>query len=239
MHRIRKAVVIASLTALAVTALAAPASAAGKGTLGIVNGMPGTKVDICVNGKEIKSRVAYGRRTSRVMVSGFKTIKIFKKDPRKCRGVKLARTVIPLGNGDDLTLVVNRGTRRWVTFDNKNPVFLGSIYPVGVASPYAYVAIRHAADLGAVAMRVSTEYSWFPSAEAPWVEGDEYAWTWSNPPVAANYTVAAARVGKPGVITRTGTAYVKPSYRYEFILLGTRPGNAKIVAWKRPVSYIP
>ena len=242
MHTFRKAVLAASMTALALSALAVPATAApppGKGTLGIVNGIPGQRVDICLNGKEIKSHAPYGGKVSKVTSTGFKTIKVFKKDPRTCRGTKLAQKTYLLGYGDDFTIVVNKKNPKWVQFDNKVPTFLGSIWPVGVASPHAYLAIRHAADLGTVAMRVSTEYAWFPSAEAPWVEGDEYAWTWSSPPATANYMVAAARPDKAGAITRSGAVYLKPSYRYEFILLGTWTGNAKIVVWKRPVSFIP
>jgi len=61
--------------------------------------MPGTKADICVNDKEIKSRVPDGGKTSKVMVSGFKTIKIFKKDPRKCRGAQVpGREIGPDGH---------------------------------------------------------------------------------------------------------------------------------------------
>jgi hypothetical protein len=42
-------------------ALAMPAVAADtKGTLAIVNGVPGTKVDVCLNGMEVRSRLPYG-----------------------------------------------------------------------------------------------------------------------------------------------------------------------------------
>jgi len=86
MHTFRKAVLAASLTALALSALAVPAAAAvpTAGTLGIVNGIPGTRIDICVNGREIRSHVPYGGKVSRFTSIGFKTIKIFKKDPRTC-----------------------------------------------------------------------------------------------------------------------------------------------------------
>ena len=54
---------VGASTALMVTAIGAPASAAlGKGTIGIVNGIPGQRVDICIKGKEIRSRVPYGGR---------------------------------------------------------------------------------------------------------------------------------------------------------------------------------
>jgi len=238
MHTFRKAVLITSMAALALSALAVPTTAANgaKGTLGIVNGIPGQRVDICLNGREIKSRVGYGGKKSKVTNTGFKTIKIFKADPRTCRGTKLAQKTYLLGYGDDFTIVVNKKAPKWVKFDNKVPRFLGSIWPLGVLGPDAYVAVRHAADLGTVAMRISTEYAWSPSAEAPWVEGDEHAWTGYNPPATANYMVAAARPDKPGAIARSGAVYLKPSRRYEFILLGTWTGNAKMIVWKRYVT---
>ena|GEM_PF-4454296 len=124
-------------------------------------------------------------------------------------------------------------------FDYKDPKFLGSIFPFDAPSDDAYVAIRDAADLGTVAMRVSTEYAWDPSAEAPWAEGDEFAWTRTDPTATSNYMVAAARPAKAGVIVRSGVVYLKPSHRYEFILLGTKASNAKMIAWKRYVTMPP
>ena len=150
--------------------------------------------------------------------------------------MKLARTVIPLGHGDDLTLVVNRGTKRWATFDNKNPKFLGSIFPVIAESPDAYVAVRHAADLGPVAIRGSSEYAWFPSAETPRHEGDRYAFECYSPTATTSYSFAAAYPDKASVIARSPVIYIKPSRRYEFILLGTKASNAKMIVWKRFVT---
>ncbi|MEA2025483.1 MAG: hypothetical protein U9O18_02205 [Chloroflexota bacterium] len=242
MHTFHKAVLVASMTALALSALAVPATAANgnsKGTLGIVNGMPGTRIDICVNGKEIKSRVAYGGRVSKVTSTGFKTIKVFKADPRTCRGTKIARKTYLLGYGGDFTIVVNRKAPRWVKFDNKNPEFLGSIWPVIAESPVTYVAVRHAADLGTVAIRASTEYAWFPSLEPVWVEGNEYTFPSPSPSPTTNYSFAAARLDQAGVIARSPVVYLKPSRRYEFILLGTKVSNAKMIVWKRFVTDTP
>ncbi len=98
MHKLRRTIVVASLTAMAISALAAPSSAlVGKGTIGVVNGIPGQRVDICINGKEIRGNVDYGGRTSKTINSGIKSIKVYKADPRKCKGVKVAQTVIDLG----------------------------------------------------------------------------------------------------------------------------------------------
>ena len=68
MHTLRTLVIGLAVTALAVSALAAPVSAAPKTKLAIVNGIPGKAVDVCVNGREVKSGLRYGRfifRTTR------------------------------------------------------------------------------------------------------------------------------------------------------------------------------
>ena len=61
MARLRTLVIGGAALALMAAALAMPAGAADtKGTLALVNGIPGKKVDVCLNGNEIKSNLAYG-----------------------------------------------------------------------------------------------------------------------------------------------------------------------------------
>jgi len=240
MHTFRKAVLAASLTALALSALAVPATAApGKGTLGIVNGIPGTRVDICVNGREIKSRVGYGGRKSKIMNPGFKTIKIFKKDARTCRGTKLAQKTYLLGWGDDFTIVVNKKNPKWVRFDNRNPVPLGSIWPVGVADTKTHLAIRHAADLGDVAFKFMVPSPITPSLASGWTEGDEARFPNITPHPTLGYAIAVTRPDKMSVLAQQLSITWKAGRRYEYILLGTWVGNAKFIVWKRPVSLAP
>ena len=77
----------ALLASLTVATFAAPAAAANP-KLAIVHGIPGVRADICIDGKEVKSRMAYGTRGTlpqHLMVGGRK-IKVYRTDPRKCRG---------------------------------------------------------------------------------------------------------------------------------------------------------
>ena len=70
MGRISRVIAVGVASALVITAIgaAAPVAAARGPALMVVNGKPGTKVDICINGKEVKSRVNYGGRASRLLV---------------------------------------------------------------------------------------------------------------------------------------------------------------------------
>ena len=239
MHRIRKSIVAASLTALAVSALAAPSSAiVGTGTIGVVNGIPGQRVDICINGKEVRSSVKYGGRTYKTMNSGIKSIKIFKADPRKCKGVKVAQKAFDLGAFADWTLVVNKQSPKWVEFDNAG---LGVIGSGGVAYPgVALFAWRHAADLGDVTFKYQQLNPENPIGPAPavtdpvWVEGDDFRI--NDYSVGFGFSLRAMRPDKQKTIAKSAMVILQESRRYEWYLLGTKPKNAKFIVWERPVS---
>ena len=90
MSRIRKLLIMSGATAaLSVATLGAiPAAAADtQGTLAIVNGVPGRRLDVCVNGTEIKSGLRYGKAVFRSVIStGEKILKLYDPDPRTCKG---------------------------------------------------------------------------------------------------------------------------------------------------------
>ena len=237
MHRIRKSIVAASLTALAVSALAAPSSAiVGTGTIGVVNGIPGQRVDICINGKEVRSSVKYGGRTYKTMNSGIKSIKIFKADPRKCKGVKVAQTIIDLGALADRTIVINKQAPKVVDFDN---VGLGTIPPDGTPLPVAIFVWRHAADLGTVnflyrGWMAIPETPVGPAANPLWQEGNQ-VYSSSSPD-----SIWQLRITRPEQTKTLAVKKVtyKESRRYEWYLLGTKAKNAKLVVWERAISQV-
>lgn len=234
MHRIRKTVAIASLAALAITMLAAPASALpSKGTIGVVNGIPGQRVDICINGKEIRSNVKYGGRVHRTMLEGTKVVKVYKANPRTCKGVKLAKKVIGLGGGGDLTIVFNKQAPRVVVFDNAG---LGFIPPGGTPLPTAPFAWRHAADLGRVQFKYTLadpEQLITPAVAPVWIEGDQFA---TDVDPGTGMRLRATRPGKAWTIAKSPFLTLEAGRRYEWYLLGTTAKNAKFIVWGRPVS---
>ncbi len=238
MHKFRQAVLVASATALVLTAFAAPAAAGpGKATIGIVNGIPNTRVDICVNGKELRSAAKYGQAVAKVVQAGSKIGQDLPEGPADLPGRGLAKKTMNLPAGSDFTLVFTKKAPKWVKFNNAG---LGQIWPNGVAATTAHMAWRHAADLGTVSARYSFGLpAPAPSAvEQPWTKGQQIPLA-SVPPWApggASYALSFARLDKPGDLARSKPVYAKAGVRYEFYLLGTWAGNAKVIIWKRQVT---
>ena len=145
MSRLRQLLMGGALAALVVTALGAPVAAADtQGTLAIVNGIPGKRVDVCINGNEIASGLRYGRAVLRNVIStGNKNLKFYERDPRECRGNVLAQDNFPLAAAEDLTIVATKNAPKVATFSNAG---LGEIPPAGTPIAQSIVAFRHAAD---------------------------------------------------------------------------------------------
>jgi len=182
---------------------------------------------------KIRSNVKYGGRTFKTMWEGTKTLKVFKADPRKCKGVKLIKKTIALGAGDDLTIVVNKRFPRVAMFDNTG---LGTIPPDGTPFSYAPFVWRHAADLAAVAFRyvfANPEFPAGPSIVPVWVEGNQLT---SPTTPGTQYRLRATRPDKDWTIAKSPFIGLEASRRYEWYLLGTTVKNAKFIVWSRAVS---
>ena len=236
MQRVKTLVVGSCMAALAISALGAPAAAATPHVrLAIVNGIPGKKIDVCVNGKEIKSRLPYGKRVFKRTNTAKANIKFFAKDPRKCKGKLLGKKIVRL---DDATVVITRKKpKKIVVFDNLG---LGEIGPA--APPNGAIALRHAADIGEVNFNVEYESLdpnlWDHSSTTIWRKGDQ---TSGPDRFELNGKVLALWVDRPeSEFTYVGphVRYLASGYRHEWIFVGTTGKNAKIVYFKRPASFV-
>ena len=222
--------------ALLATTLAVPAAAqvTETGRVVFVNGIPGTRIDICVNGREIRSGLPYGRQKAKRLFAAQKLITIFKKDPRRCRGRLLARKRFDLLPDAELTVVATRGRPDRIRIFSSTDL---------VAGPSA--AFRYAGDMGPVSLKFDM---WLK------VIGDEplvpvnpvangVAWakgSYSSAPFPENAVVRvkARRYGRTRVIA------VSPKVEYDFgrcvewILVGTRGTNARFVLVYRNVHFV-
>lgn len=236
MHNVSRIAIAAATMALAASTLAAPVSAADKSALAFVNGFPDKQIDVCVNGKEIRSRLRYGRTTAKVMGVGQKNIKIFKSDPRRCKGKKLAQTTFDLTLGSESTIVLGKNTPRLRIFNNA-PF---GVIPRGPLPLFgkSVVILRHAADVGTTNFltRVWTpgnENSFQPAAPHKWERGDAGDVVHEKDlyvRVRATMDVAGTPLG------RSRTVLTKMGQRYEFYLVGTSVANAKLVLLARSVG---
>ena len=237
MRSLRTLLVSGAVTALAITALGAPVGAADtKGTLAIVNGIPGKRVDVCLNGNEIASGLKYGGKVFKnVVPTGNKNLKFFKRDPRTCRGNLLAQEQFPLAAAEDLTIVATKNDPEVVIFSNAG---FGEIPPLGPPLGFGVFAWRSAADLA-----TNFKYTFWapdasdvpigPTVDPLWVKGDQLAsatttdWIWALRATLPDSPDSIA--GPKRVVTRNG-------HRYEWILIGTHPNNTRFVLLDRAIS---
>lgn len=236
MHRLRRLVLVTAATALVATALAVPASAADTtGTLAIVNGRPGAKVDICIAGKEQASAVPYGGVYRKgVIGTGIKVLKFYKADRRTCRGTLFGSYTLNIAAGTDLTVVLTRIAPKVVIFDNAN---MGEIPPRGTEYINAYFGFRHAAEMPANWIHSyyakDGDFPWTPTANAVWTKGDAY----QGPFVTGAFFIQTAiEPEDPTAVLGKAFVYTQPSRRYEFVLVGTNALNAKMVKIDRGIS---
>jgi hypothetical protein len=228
-------IVGSALAALGCAALAMPTGAADpKGTLAIVNGIPGKRVDVCLNRTEIRSGLRYGGFVLKDTVNtGAKTVRVYARDARRCGGKLLAQTAFPLGAGDDLTIVATKHDPKVLTFDNSG---LGEIPPLGTMNGFAPYAWRNAAD-------VSADFSyrlWGGMSDHPvdpsgiFAKGQENANDGLTPNNAFQFRAIVD--GDPDVL-KAPIIQTVASHRYEWILVGTARANARFVFIDRVISH--
>lgn len=234
-----KALLIGSLAMAWLVAGVVPATAADpKGTLAIVNGVPGAKVDVCLNGTEIRSGVAYGGKILLAIVkTGSKTIRFYSKDPRKCKGSLLGQKQFSLPAGRDLTIVVTKRSPKVLVFDNAN---LGEIPPLGVLSISTTYAVRHAADLAA-----DLSYTQWPATSLPFNLSPSSIFSKGQESRQPNPSsgffpesiieVKAIPFGSSKVV-RAPLVKTVVSHRLEWILVGSKASNARWVVIDRAMS---
>jgi hypothetical protein len=236
MKRPRSLLAIALTTMLPVIMLGAPSSAATTGALTIVNGRPGGKVDVCLNGREIRSGLPCGGRVSATFFPGDKVLKIRHASTGTCRGTLLATRLFPLLADDDISLVVNKVAPKFVKFVKFDNTDLGTIPPDGEPYTDGFFAWRHAADLGPVNVHYTQPIGPQPAALPVWKEGDQYV---QGIHVPFTTGVVATRPEKQHVFAASPIVTFAASRRHEFYLLGTTTQNAKFIVFSRQVSQPP
>ena len=228
MHPSRRIAVAGAATiALALTAIVAPpASAANESRVTFVNGIAGKAIDICLNGQEAKSGLKYGAATSRVRDNGSYNVKVFKKDPRKCKGTKLGQTTIDL-SFEDLTVVATKRFPKIIVFDDTT---------LTTAPPNGYIAWRNASDLGPVAIKYLFPTPIGPAVDPVWTKGDQFVTTLGP---NQTYGILATRPDQAKILAGPKFQTVATGRRHEWILVGNKGKNAKIATFDRPFWAVP
>ena len=237
MRRPTNLVLGAAVAALAISSLGAPVAASNKAYVQIVNGIPGERIDVCVNNREIKSALPYGKVVKKKLHGGMKKIRFRKKGPGVCRGKLLASRNVPMPGGSDKTIVAtNKKPTKVVVFDNA-----GLSTPAGHTDD-AMWAVRYAAnvDLGVKFSAITAgQVPLAPAADPIWTKGDQLALPINVGPGYPNLALLTLWVTLPeSTIPLAGpvVAPVTEGQRLQHVIVGNHLGNIRIVQFKQPIK---
>lgn len=235
MNRLRTLIIGGLIAAFTITIVGTfVLGASHKTKLAIVNGVPGKRVDVCINGHETKSALPYGAKVFREVGNAPKLVKFFAADPRQCKGVLLGRKSFdPPPGGTNLTIVLSkRKPNRVALFDNTQ------YYP-DLDPGDSLLIWRYAGDIGKTNLYIDIIQSQplppgpaaTPSA-SPWAKTNAFG---ADVPAEefAELRSRATRNGKTKTIAKTPFGKVKAGQRHETILVGTDGSNARFVRVNR------
>ncbi len=241
MNRLRTLAVTSLVAALALGAMAAPAAAVSKGKLTVVNGMPGTKIDVCIGSQnEIKSGLAYGASFRKQLV-GSKKLRFRKAAPGKCKGKLLAARTVGLPGGSDKTVVFSKKAPKVLVFNNDRVDYV-------LPNPVGVLAIRHAADLRWNAVYIDYQL-WQEGLNGPllpaladddpasYEKGDARSQTLALS--SFRMQVVVKRPAGTPVLRESDIFEVKELRRHEFYFIGTTAANSKLVHIVRALAETP
>lgn len=234
MHTLRRLALAGAAVALLGAALSAPVTAAGTGKLTIVQGIPGTRVDLCIGSVEVASAMPYGRVVTKSLPAGAKLVKVFAARAGTCVGSPTyGRARVGLPGGSDKTVVLTRKEPgRVLVFDNRSPSDLTVVPPDGSG----WIVVRQASDLGPVAIRAAVNpetFPWMPAADPAWAKGQYF--DQSHSIVGSSHLIMATPVDTATPLASTSVYVLKGSLRYEHILVGTSAANARFINLQRPL----
>jgi hypothetical protein len=241
MHRLWMLAATSLVAALALGATAAPAAAADKGKLTVVNGMPGTRIDVCIgSSNEIKSGLGYGA-SFRKQLLGSKKLRFRKAAPGKCKGKLLAARTVGLPSGSDKTVVFSKKSPKVLVFDNDR---VDQVNP----NPVGVLATRHAADLSWNAVHIDYQlWQQGPGGSLPPTLADDDPVSYEKGEArsqtlalsAYRMQVLVKRPAGTPVLRESDIFEVKELRRHEFYFIGTTAANSKLVHIVRALAEAP
>lgn len=143
MKRSMGSLAAATVMALAIGAVGAPAATAADATVMFVQGLPGSGVELCVNNQEFKSNMQYGGKFKKQFGAGSYKIAARTKASGVCKGKLIAKKTVNLSEDESVTIVPTqvKSGPAIRTFNNYEP-FLGAVDDSGFL-------VSHAAKTGA------------------------------------------------------------------------------------------
>lgn len=217
----RSIAIVAVVAAVALLASFGVSSAAtGDATVHVVHGVPGVKVDVCVDGAEVRSGFAYTGRFSTALPAGEYRVAIRLASPGTCDGDVVRTRLVELVAGKNYTLIAGlsaAGGPKLFAFVNR----MGAL-----ADGKARVQVRHTAAAPAVDVLVNGAAaipSLLPGAET----------TVALP--EADYRVAVVPAGTHTVVIGPRTFALEAGSAYQIFAVGNADAGYRFLVLAQPV----
>lgn len=209
------AMFVAGLAALTMFAPGASAGVPAGATVWVAHGIPGTKVDVCVDGAEVRSNFKYGNAFALEGVpAGRYNIKVFLANDKECRGTVAIQQRVDLTDGLNATAVA-----KIYGGGPSLEIFVNDLHLSGDAT----VTVRHAASAPKVDV-------WVNGGKAPLVEG--LAKGNGAGPVGVSEGVYSYWVSLPGEyapVIGPDVAMLEAGTAYQVTAVGTDASNYRFI----------
>jgi hypothetical protein len=234
LRRPKTILLAATLAVFAISSIAAPASAAASTKLTIINGFPGKTVDVCVNGKEVKSGLGYGKFVRRSTKTAKANVKFYARSPKVCKGSFLGKKTV--SHDYAIVILTKRTPRKVVVFQTPGPTSAES-------SNLSAARVWHAADIAPVEFWYRTELlePFTPSDLVQHSKGNSLlnaSWSWVTDSAEPFLAIAVRRPGETDSILRAKNIQMKDGSMTDAVLIGTNATNAAwvLIRSRYPIS---
>ena len=216
--KFRKFALAAATATLAISAFAGTVAAAtpANATVFVAHGIPGANVDVCVNGKPVKTGFKYGQQFKASLPAGQYTVKVWAHHAPACHGVLLITKKLTLTSGENATAVAN-----YVAGHRSLSVFVNDL--TGTSGSKATITVRHTATAGTVDV-------WLNGGAAPTVPG--LARGASAGPVAVDagvYSWWVSARGHYAPVIGPAVAKLAAGKAYQIYAVGTKAANFRFI----------
>lgn len=210
------AMFVAGMAALSILAVpGASAGAATGATVWVAHGIPGVKVDVCVNGDEVRSNFKYGNAFAlKGVPEGRYNIKVFLANAKECRGTVAIQQRVDLTDGLNATAVA-----KLYGGGPSLDIFVNNLHLGGDAT----VTVRHTASAPIVDV-------WVNGGNAPLVDGLRKGH--EAGPVGVSEGVYSYWVSGHGdymPVIGPDVAMLESGIAYQVLAVGTKASNYRFI----------
>ncbi len=240
MKRLRNLMMASAAMALVIGAMGAPAAAAPAATLAIVHGIPGVKVDVCVNGGVLQKDFKYAQKIvldNALPAGKYKVTVKQAVGAKPCKGETLLKLKTALTGTENLTVVAGfkNGKPGLRIFDHAASLGVSPV-STSIGTTSAIIA-THAARAGKVDVYAATVVV-APSSPTPTVEGLRRGTAVGlfAPPTQWSTWIAAPGTIKPII----GPVYraTKAGKINHYVAVGSDPSNFSLVFFRTALDII-